>query len=63
MFTQECWQILIHPPEQKHESTEKSLEVIVLIDVTLVIQLDVPKYLWETKEFRNHIVSSLVKSK
>lgn len=63
MFNQECWQILIHPPEQKHESTEKSLEVIVLIDVTLVIQLDVPKYLWETKEFRNHIVSSLVKSK
>lgn len=34
-------------PEQKHERAEKCLEIVVLVDVTLVIQLDVSKHLQE----------------
>ena len=36
------------PPEQKHQRAEERLEVVVLIDVTLIIQLDVSKHLQET---------------
>lgn len=33
------------PPEEKHQRAGKSLKVVVLIDVTLVVQLDVSKHL------------------
>lgn len=36
---------VISPPEQQHQCTEKVLEIVVLIDVTLIIQLDVSKHL------------------
>lgn len=32
-------------PEQKHQCTEKGLKIVVLIDVTLIIQLDVSEHL------------------
>lgn len=42
---------LITAPEEKHQRAEKRLKVVVLIDVTLVIQLDVPKHLQKTSRF------------
>lgn len=43
--------ILKAPPEEKHQRAEKSLKVVVLIDVTLIIQLDVSKHLQKTGRF------------
>lgn len=39
---------VISPPEEQHQCTEKGLEIVVLIDVTLIIQLDVSKHLQKT---------------
>lgn len=38
----------ISPPEEQHQRAEKGLKVVVLIDVTLVVQLDVSKHLRQT---------------
>lgn len=39
---------LISPPEEQHQRSEKGLKIVVLIDVTLIIQLDVSKHLQKT---------------
>lgn len=42
---------LINPPEEQHQSAEKGLKIVVLIDVALIIQLDVSKHLQKTGRF------------
>lgn len=39
---------MINAPEEQHQCTEKGLKIVVLIDVTLIIQLDVSKHLQKT---------------
>ena len=38
-------------PEKQHQRTEKGLKIVVLIDVTLIVQLDVSKHLQKTASF------------
>lgn len=41
---------MILPPEEKHQRAEKILKIVVLIDVTLGVQLDVSKHLRENSQ-------------
>lgn len=46
---------VISPPEEQHQCTEKGLEIVVLIDVTLIIQFDVSKHLQKTDSVKQKL--------
>lgn len=53
-MTRSWWWSQVIVPEQQQQSTREGLEVVVLVNVSLVTQLNVPKHL--SKRERNRMV-------